>query len=28
VQGDLPFGMKVRQALSELPAAPQKPLPR
>lgn len=28
VQGDLPFGMKVRQALSELPASPQKPLPR
>lgn len=25
VQGDLPFGMTVRQALSELPASPQKP---
>jgi hypothetical protein len=28
VQGDLPFGMKIRQALSELPVSPQKPLPR
>ena len=28
VQGDLPFGMKVRQALSDLPAVPQKPLPQ
>ncbi|SPP65011.1 hypothetical protein [Nitrospira lenta] len=28
VQGDLPFGMKVRQALSDLPAAPQKSLPQ
>jgi len=28
VQGDLPFGMKVRQALSDLPAGPQKPLPQ
>jgi len=28
VQGDLPFGMRVRQALSELPASPQKSLSR
>lgn len=28
VQGDLPFGMKVRQALSDLPVVPQKPLPQ
>ena len=28
VQGDLPFGMKVRQALSDLPTVPQKLLPQ
>jgi hypothetical protein len=26
VQGDLPFGMKARQALSDFPSAPKKPL--
>lgn len=28
VQGDLPFGMKVRQALSDPPASPKNPLPQ